>query len=393
MEHYAANEPEMRALQEQANEYWDIRDPTRWNLEKVTEASDGQVAEAARSTDARSPSQMEAPTEPAKKVERRRIQRGHARETVGRRDVLEVVVHSSKKGERVAKRLARKKQKITRLLARDENFAGATEEELRVWARAYLDWENTDAWQAVIDYYQGLSASERFAPEQLSRQAMGRYGKALAHWGEGEYAAAYANAAAAGILQLGTDYYGHSPSETAANTAENIAISIVAGKLIGFAADKAKGLASPLFARLQNRFSAGMLWLRLTYGGPVGISLGRDALGTLGRSSVRGTLPAMPQSLADDLIASSQRLHKGGVLTTGEHALHKRLGKPGTAFAGIAPTQANVEATIRSILANPVVVTGGRQTMEVYNATGQGVRFDVGRNIFQTFLEGAKRTR
>ena len=205
MEHYAANEPEMRALQEQANEYWEIRNPTTVNLEKVTEASDGQVAEASKSTDARPPAAMETPTEPAKKVTRAAKPRRHARARKGgeggrsvRRvagksgdeQPLEVVVHGS----------TRKHRRVVRLLGRDEHFAGATEEELGLWADAYLDWKDPGAWQAVIDYYQGLSASDRLSERLLSRQAMGRFGKALAHWGEGEYAAAYANALAAGIL-------------------------------------------------------------------------------------------------------------------------------------------------------------------------------------------------
>ncbi|MGH6919315.1 MAG: RHS repeat-associated core domain-containing protein, partial [Geminicoccaceae bacterium] len=65
MAHYAANEPEMRALQANANVYWGLRawaDATAQYM--ATEFPDGQTAEAANSTDARSPSQMEAPTEP-----------------------------------------------------------------------------------------------------------------------------------------------------------------------------------------------------------------------------------------------------------------------------------------------------------------------------------------
>jgi RHS repeat-associated protein len=121
MAHYAANEPEMRALQAKANEYWAAKEANR--QEAVTGSSDGQVAEAARSTDARAPSQMEAPTEPATKVERSAEQRGHSSEAAigwavgstppdGNRqdDVLEVVVYGSKKAERAAKRRARRQE-------------------------------------------------------------------------------------------------------------------------------------------------------------------------------------------------------------------------------------------------------------------------------------------
>jgi len=54
--------------------------------------------------------------------------------------------------------------------------------------------------------------------------------------------------------------------------------------------------------------------------------------------------------------------------------------------------QANAEAIIRSTLQNPARTFYGDTVIDVYNAAGQGVRFDRTTNAFKGFLEAARAT-
>lgn len=62
------------------------------------------------------------------------------------------------------------------------------------------------------------------------------------------------------------------------------------------------------------------------------------------------------------------------------------------AFLGVKPNQANAEALIRSTLENPARTFYGDKVIDVYNAAGQGVRFDRATNAFRGFLEGGLAT-
>lgn len=71
---------------------------------------------------------------------------------------------------------------------------------------------------------------------------------------------------------------------------------------------------------------------------------------------------------------------------------HAQSGGYSSAFAGVKPTQTNAEAIIRSTLENPARTFYGDKVIDVYNAKGQGVRFDRGTNAFRGFLEGGRAT-
>ena len=56
-------------------------------------------------------------------------------------------------------------------------------------------------------------------------------------------------------------------------------------------------------------------------------------------------------------------------------------------FQGVPKTQATAEAVIRDTLSHPVKVFVGDTKIDVYNASGQGVRIDKATRTFDTFLE------
>jgi hypothetical protein len=120
-----------------------------------------------------------------------------------------------------------------------------------------------------------------------------------------------------------------------------------------------------------------------------------DKAGDAGRIVARGgpkLLSQFTKSTVDDVAASAGRLSPGGQIAEGARAIAKKLGhaqKGGysSAFAGVKPTQANAEAIIRSTLQNPARTFYGDKVIDVYNAAGQGVRFDRATNTFRGFLE------
>ena len=117
------------------------------------------------------------------------------------------------------------------------------------------------------------------------------------------------------------------------------------------------------------------------------------------------TAGTFPISIVDDenanemsygLVASAARA-RSRQITEGARAIAKKLGEAEScgytsAFQGIVPTQANAESLIRNIMSNPSRVFHGR-TIDVYNAAGQGVRFEAGSSLFKGLLEGARATR
>jgi hypothetical protein len=120
-----------------------------------------------------------------------------------------------------------------------------------------------------------------------------------------------------------------------------------------------------------------------------------------GNSSAAGGGPRLlsqfTQSTVDDVVGSAGRLSPGGQITEGARAIAKKLGHAqsggySSAFAGVKPTQANAESIIRSTLENPARTFYGDKVIDVYNAAGQGVRFDRATNVFRGFLEGGLAT-
>jgi hypothetical protein len=62
-------------------------------------------------------------------------------------------------------------------------------------------------------------------------------------------------------------------------------------------------------------------------------------------------------------------------------------------FAGIEASQEAAEGLIQSILQNPSRVVSGRQTVDAYNTSGQGVRLELSTGRFQTFVNATDATR
>jgi hypothetical protein len=112
-----------------------------------------------------------------------------------------------------------------------------------------------------------------------------------------------------------------------------------------------------------------------------------------GGGAARGTtklLPAFAKTTVDDVVASAARAR--GETTEGARAIAKKLGHAQaqgipSAFGGVAPTQANAEAIIRGTLSSPARTVIGTKTIDVYNAAGQGVRYEAATKRFVGFLE------
>lgn len=114
-----------------------------------------------------------------------------------------------------------------------------------------------------------------------------------------------------------------------------------------------------------------------------GLELANPSPGQLGRTAVAG--------FAGDIVGSSRAVR--GQITEGARAITKKLGHAESqgmksAFEGIAATQENAEELITGILSSPQSVVAGEKTIDVFNAAGQGVRFDKETKQFIGFLEG-----
>jgi RHS repeat-associated protein len=102
-------------------------------------------------------------------------------------------------------------------------------------------------------------------------------------------------------------------------------------------------------------------------------------------------LSAVASSTADAVLESSGR-DASRQITVGARALAKKLGHAlaagyESAFEGIAPTQANAEKVISSILNNPTFVIVQNGAVRAFDKLGRGVRFDELTGKFIGFLE------
>jgi len=108
-------------------------------------------------------------------------------------------------------------------------------------------------------------------------------------------------------------------------------------------------------------------------------------------------LPQFTASTVDDVVSSAARA-RSAQITEGGRAIGKKLGHAESggytsAFQGVAPTQANAESLIRNIMSKPSVTDYGHTWIDVYNSTGQGVRFGAQNGHFERFIELQLRTR
>lgn len=83
-------------------------------------------------------------------------------------------------------------------------------------------------------------------------------------------------------------------------------------------------------------------------------------------------------------------------ISVAERALAKKLGHAAaegstSAFQGVQ--KGSAAAVVRDIMSNPARVARGAVTTDVYNAAGQGVRFENATGRFITFVEASKATR
>jgi hypothetical protein len=94
------------------------------------------------------------------------------------------------------------------------------------------------------------------------------------------------------------------------------------------------------------------------------------------------------------VVQSSERADSPQI-SAGARAIAKKLGHASregvtSAFDGTAATQQNARTLIRDIMSKPARVVRLAKYTDVYNAAGQGVRFENGSNRFVGFMEGAK---
>ncbi len=122
-------------------------------------------------------------------------------------------------------------------------------------------------------------------------------------------------------------------------------------------------------------------------GGPIGHVLDLSVSFVAPRA-----LPAFSRSSIDDAVTSVSRRHNDQI-TVGARAIDKRLGDNSAPFQGIEATTANAQALVTDILESPTHTVFGQRTYDVYNAAGQGARFDVSSNRFITFLDETIATR
>ena len=95
------------------------------------------------------------------------------------------------------------------------------------------------------------------------------------------------------------------------------------------------------------------------------------------------------------VVESAEGAHNAQI-SVAERALAKKLGHAAaggytSAFQGVQ--KGSAASLVREIMSNPARVARGAVTTDVYNAAGQGVRFENGTRKFITFLEGSRATR
>ena len=122
-----------------------------------------------------------------------------------------------------------------------------------------------------------------------------------------------------------------------------------------------------------------------------------SAGGEVANATANATTQAIDRATISNVVASSEKAASSQI-SQGARAIAKKAGHAASggfdsAFNGIPATQQNATALIRDILSNPSAVVKGGMTTDVYNAAGQGVRFQTATHQFVTFLEGGLRTR
>lgn len=87
--------------------------------------------------------------------------------------------------------------------------------------------------------------------------------------------------------------------------------------------------------------------------------------------------------------------YKGKAISLAERVLDKKLGRAAargheSAFQGLR--KGNAAAAVRDITSSPARIARGAATTDVYNAAGQGVRFENGTGKFVGFIEASQAT-
>ena len=100
---------------------------------------------------------------------------------------------------------------------------------------------------------------------------------------------------------------------------------------------------------------------------------------------------AFPKSAVKQLIRSSRRLR--GRRPLGHAKLEGHIARRDPTFQSLVASQRVAEQIIEDVLTHPVRIVVGRKTVDIYNAVGQGVRFERESKEFQTFLEASRASR
>jgi RHS repeat-associated protein len=107
------------------------------------------------------------------------------------------------------------------------------------------------------------------------------------------------------------------------------------------------------------------------------------------------SLPQFGTPTVDAVLASSRRAV--GQTTEGARAIAKKIGHAQSggytsAFEGVKSTQSNADSIIENIFSNPSRTFYGDKVIDVYDATGRGVRFDTETSFFKGFIEASRAT-
>jgi RHS repeat-associated protein len=110
-----------------------------------------------------------------------------------------------------------------------------------------------------------------------------------------------------------------------------------------------------------------------------------------GTKAVRA-LPAISSTTIETALATGAEA-AGRQGTAAFRALASHIDRGDPAFQGVAKTAESALGLIRSILGDPARVAAGQNTVDIYNAAGQGIRLEVGTGKFIGFLDGSRATR
>ena len=189
-------------------------------------------------------------------------------------------------------------------------------------------------------------------------------------------ALAFVSAGMGGLLMEGAELLGQAWSDQY-TPMQKVAI---AGKLLSI-------ILTGYLAGISVRYSANPSF-RITIKSPQGEATVVGDAKTL--------IPEFSNSTIDKVMASSNR-SRSSQITEGARAIAKKQGHAAklgikSAFDGINATKANANAIILDILQNPAHRFIGDKVIDVYNAVGQGVRFEKETGFFIGFLEGELQT-